>query len=142
MVSFSLPAFLSQVLCVTSEEPDGTVSMSAKISDFGLALRAMPLASGRGWGSVHTEPRGTPAYMAPEMFVQRDGRGCVEVRCPLSLQVRWVCSSCSLCTLHSVPLLVFFLERTPQAAQERSVPPKYKIGSCFPSMLSLGRYPR
>ena len=69
-----------QVLCVPAKDAAGSVSVSAKISDFGLALRAMPLASGRGWGSVWTPPRGTPLYMAPEMFVQQDARGCVKVR--------------------------------------------------------------
>ena len=67
------------MLCVPKNEPDGSLTLSAKISDFGLALRSMPLATGRGWGTVWTAPRGTPLYMAPEMFVQRDGRGCVEV---------------------------------------------------------------
>ncbi len=62
------------------EEADGSVSMLAKISDFGLALRVMPLTSGRGWGSVWTPPRGTPLYVAPEMLVQQDARGCVKVR--------------------------------------------------------------
>ncbi len=63
-------------------EADGTSSFTAKISDFGLALRVMPLTSGRGWGTVLTQPRGTPLYMAPEMFVERDAKGCVQVRGP------------------------------------------------------------
>ena len=70
---------LTQVLCVPKEEPDGSSTMSAKISDFGLALRAMPLVTGRGWGTVWTPPRGTPLYMAPEMFAPRDARGFVQV---------------------------------------------------------------
>ncbi len=67
------------MLCVPVEEPDGSLSLSAKISDFGLAVRAMPLATGRGWGTVWTAPRGTPLYMAPEMFAPRDARGFVQV---------------------------------------------------------------
>ena len=73
------PPLTWQVLCVSSVKPDGSLSVSAKISDFGLALRAMPLPTGRGWGTVTAQPRGTPAYMAPEMLGQRDGQGCVEV---------------------------------------------------------------
>ena len=79
------------------EEADGTLSYLSKISDFGLALRAMPLATGRGWGTVWTPPRGTPLYMAPEMFVERDVRGCVQVGrslpCPhtsqFTIRVSW-----------------------------------------------------
>ena len=69
----------SQVLCVSSVDTEGAVSVSAKISDFGLALRAMPLPNGRGWASVSTPPRGTPLYMAPELLKETDARGCVQV---------------------------------------------------------------
>jgi serine/threonine protein kinase len=68
----------SQVLCVASTEADGSAAVSAKISDFGLALRAMPLPSGRGWAPVRTPPRGTPLYMAPELLKEKDTQGCVE----------------------------------------------------------------
>jgi serine/threonine protein kinase len=69
----------SQVLCVSSVDTEGAVSVSAKISDFGLALRAMPLPNGRGWASVSNPPRGTPLYMAPELLKETDARGCVQV---------------------------------------------------------------
>ena len=52
----------------------------AKISDFGLALRTMPLRDGGGWGAVLTPPRGTPGYVAPEMRGPKDAKGCVRVR--------------------------------------------------------------
>jgi serine/threonine protein kinase len=91
------PPLTWQVLCVSSVKPDGSLSVSAKISDFGLALRAMPLPTGRGWGTVTAQPRGTPAYMAPEMLGQRDGQGCVEVGpmkaevCRHACQEGWLC---------------------------------------------------
>lgn len=53
--------------------------MTAKVSDFGLALRAFPLSNGRGWGPVTVPPRGTPRYMAPELFQEVDEQGCVQV---------------------------------------------------------------
>ncbi len=70
-----------QVLCVTTVDPDSTVRVSAKVTDFGLALRAMPLECGPGWGSVQVPPRGTLLYMAPELKGVRDAQGCVSVSC-------------------------------------------------------------
>ena len=64
---------------MSSVELDGSVTVSAKISDFGLALRAMPQPTGRGWDMVWAPPRGTPLYMAPELYGEQNERGCVQV---------------------------------------------------------------
>jgi serine/threonine protein kinase len=77
-----------QVLCVSSVDAEGKLTVTAKISDFGLALRAMPLPNGRGWASVPTPPRGTPLYMAPELLKETDARGCVQV---------WTAAAMSCC---------------------------------------------
>ncbi len=80
-VPFVLYVMVVQVLCVATQDVESTESVSAKISDFGLALRALPLVNGRGWGAVWVPPRGTPRYMAPEFLAPTNGVGCVQVCC-------------------------------------------------------------
>lgn len=88
----NLPPCDCQVLCVLTADPDGAVLMSAKVTDFGLALRALPLAHG-GWDSVSVPPRGTRGYMAPELTGQRDANGCVPVRAAWAVTISWACGS-------------------------------------------------
>ena len=72
-----------QVLCVTSVELDGVVAVSAKISNVGLALRAVQQPRGGGWGPVAVpcslRNNRNPTYMAPEVLGLPDPHRCVQV---------------------------------------------------------------
>jgi serine/threonine protein kinase len=105
----------------------------------------MPQPTGRGWGTVWVPPRGTPLYMAPELFGEQNNRGCVQVgdadlifltsrrvrsggfdgASPCACVVR--CSQVSqMCDVYSFGVLLAFLFT---GQHSPVVPPDLKVGS-------------